>query len=47
MKAYPYAPSNIYNMDETGFPLSTKHRVRRVASAAASRKSQAAMADDV
>ena len=39
-----YAPSNIYNMDECGFDLSSSYRKRTVAPQGASIKSQAALA---
>jgi len=45
--SHHYAPSNIYNMDEVGFSLSSSRRTRRVGSRTASRKSQSTLADTV
>jgi hypothetical protein len=47
MSSYHYASTDIYNMDETGFPLSTSQRLRRVGPVDAPTKSQTALANDV
>ena len=44
---YPYAPKDIYNMDEAGFTLSSSRKTRRVAPTTAPIKSQASLADNI
>jgi len=45
--SHHYAPSNIYNMDEVGFSLSSSRRTRRAGSRTASGKSESILADTV
>jgi hypothetical protein len=45
--AHHYVSSNIYNMDEVGFTLSSSRRTRRVGSHNASRKSQSTLGDTI